>query len=78
METEDWFTRVDRVANEYFAKPGSRPECFVRLDPPPFVGISPTREPSRTYHVQKDLSGQGKHRINLWSTDFPPTVTEKL
>lgn len=68
MQAEDWFTQVDRVANEYFAKSGSLPECFVRITPPPLVGAYPNPEEPRTYRVQYDLTGNGRHRIDLWSS----------
>lgn len=68
---EDWFTRVDRAANEYFAKPDSFPECFVRICPPPLVGAYPNPEEPRTYRVQYDLSGEGRHRIELWDYGSP-------
>lgn len=60
---EDWFTQVDRAANEYFAKPDSYPECTVRISPPPLVGSRPNPEEPRYYRVQYDLTGHGKHRI---------------
>jgi hypothetical protein len=66
VTVDDWFTQVDQAANEYFAKPDSFPEVFVRIRPPPFVGAHPNPEEPRTYRVQYDLSGQGKHRIEPW------------
>lgn len=66
-DADDWFSQVDRIANEYFAKPDSYPECFVRISPPPFVGSRPNPEEPRTYRVQYDLSGEGRHRIELYS-----------
>lgn len=63
MTADDWFSQVDRAANEYFARPGSYLECTVLISPPALVGSRPNQEDPRYYRVQYDLSGNGKHRI---------------
>lgn len=63
---DDWFSQVDSEANKYFAKLGSADVCFVRISGPAFIGSHPNPDEPRVYRVTRDLTGIGKHKIELW------------